>query len=465
MSLTLPASLTLIDPYRAQPLREVALHTPSEVEQRISRARAAQAVWKRVPLAERVREVQHAAQYFEQHAEEIARDVSMQMGKPIRESRGELKTLLARTRYLVGVAAQALAPVPVAGKPGFTLRIEHEPLGVVLDIASWNYPLIVPVNVVVPALLAGNAVLLKHSPLTPLAGQHFERAFRGLSVQDLVLDLVVDDARSERLVADPRVDYVSFTGSVATGRRVYQTASQRIVDVGLELGGKDPAYVAEDADLAFAAENVVEGACYNAGQSCCAVERAYVHARHYQDFLARAETWMRAYKLGDPLDEATTLGPLARREQLALLERHVADALQRGARLVCGGKRAPGLAGWFFEPTLLADVPNEALVMQEESFGPLLPVASVANDDEALARMNDSRFGLTASVWTADAARAERFVRELQAGTVFQNRCDYLDPALAWTGWKESGLGSTLSNFGFLHLTRRKSVHLRTSTT
>jgi acyl-CoA reductase-like NAD-dependent aldehyde dehydrogenase len=456
--------LTLIDPFRAKPLRDVALHTWSEANERVERARRAQAVWRRVPLAERVREVHHAITYFEEHAEAIARDVSLLMGKPIRESRGEVKTLLARTRFMTSIADEALAPVLVPSKPGFSMRIEHAPLGVVLEIASWNYPLIVPVNVVVPALIAGNAVLLKHSPLVPLIGEHFERAFERLSVRDLVLNLVTSNDDAEKLVADPRVDFVAFTGSVATGKRVLRTAAQRVVDVGLELGGKDPAYVADDADLGFAAANVVDGACYNAGQSCCAVERAYVHAQHYDEFLARAAAAMREYVLGDPLDEATTMGPIAREEQLAVLERHVADAVKRGARLIRGGKRPEGLAGWFFEPTLLADVPNDALVMQEESFGPLLPVARVESDDEALAKMNDSRYGLTASVWTQSGERAERFARELEAGTVYQNRCDYLDPALPWTGWKESGLGSTLSKFGFMHLTKRKSLHFRTTT-
>ncbi|MBK7875372.1 MAG: aldehyde dehydrogenase family protein [Planctomycetes bacterium] len=453
--------LQLVDPFRVAPLKDVPFDSFGDVDRKIERARAAQRSWCHVPLAERVREVQHAVQYFAAHEAEIARDVSQQMGKPIREARGEVKTLLARAECMSALAGEALAPVPVPGKPGFTLRIEHAPVGLVLDIASWNYPLIVPVNVVVPALLAGNAVLLKHSPLTPLAGAHFERAFETLSIQGLVQNVVVSNQDAEHLVADKRIDYVSFTGSVATGKRVYRTASQRVVGVGLELGGKDPAYVAEDADLDFAAANVVDGACYNAGQSCCAVERAYVHHAHYDAFLVKAKKALEEYVLGDPLLETTTMGPIARKEQLEVLELHVRDALQRGARLVTGGKRPSHLSGWFFEPTLLADVPNDALVMQEETFGPILPVARVGDDEEALARMNDSRYGLTASVWTKNAARAERFARELQAGTVYQNRCDYLDPALAWTGWKESGLGSTLSRFGFAAFTRKKSIHFR----
>jgi acyl-CoA reductase-like NAD-dependent aldehyde dehydrogenase len=290
---------------------------------------------------------------------------------------------------------------------------------------------------------------------------HFERALAALPDPGVFAHAVVPDERAGALVADPRVDHVAFTGSVRTGRSVYRTASERLIDAGLELGGKDPAYVAADADLDFAAENVVDGACYNAGQSCCAVERAYVQRSVYAPFLERAQRVMARYRLGDPLDEATTLGPLVDRAALERVEAHVADALRRGARLVAGGRRPGSLAGFFHEPTLLADCPDDADAMREETFGPLLPVRAVADDDEALLRMNDSRYGLTASVWTRDPERAERFVRELECGTVYQNRCDYLDPTLPWTGVKESGIGATLSRYGYLHLTRRKSVHLR----
>jgi len=260
------------------------------------------------------------------------------------------------------------------------------------------------------------------------------------------------------MIGDPRVAHVAFTGSVEGGRAVQRAASERFIDVGLELGGKDPAYVAADAELGFAVENLVDGACYNAGQSCCAVERVYVHENLYEEFLERAATAMSAYRTGDPLEEGTTLGPMVRASSVSFLEEQVAEALERGARLVCGGTR---IDDRFFPATLLADCPQDADVMQEESFGPILPARAVAGDDEALALMNDSRFGLTASIWTADASRAERFVRELAAGTVFQNRCDYLDPCLPWTGVGDSGKGSTLSPYGFHHLTRRKAVHLR----
>jgi acyl-CoA reductase-like NAD-dependent aldehyde dehydrogenase len=473
--------LRIVNPYDGALVREVAYDTRETLDAKLERARAAQRKWREIALEERIRQVKSAVEYFRKNADEIARDVTLQMGKPIKEARGEVKTLLARSDYMLSIAPSALATDVLPSKPGFKLRIEHAPLGVVLDIAAWNYPLIVPVNVVVPALIAGNAVLVKHSPLTPLCGLHFERAFESLGVPGLVANVVLANEDAERLIGDARIDYVSFTGSVPSGRKVYAAAAKRLLDVGLELGGKDPAYVAEDADLDFACANVIEGACYNAGQSCCAVERVYVHAKRYDEFLERAKNALAAYKLGDPLDETTTLGPLARKEAPDTLDAQVKDAVARGARVLFGGKRAAqpaanaaahptskGVASarssapsLFYEPTLLADCPNDALAMQEESFGPLVPVARAEDDDDALAKMNDSRFGLTASVWTKDAARAERFARELEAGTVFQNRCDYLDPSLAWTGVKESGIGATLSRYGFHHLTRLKSVHFR----
>jgi acyl-CoA reductase-like NAD-dependent aldehyde dehydrogenase len=454
-------ALQIVNPATGAPLRDVACDSPEEIDPKLERAREAQRRWRAKPLAERVAELRDALEYFRREKETVARDVTREMGKPITQARGEVATLIARAEFMLTLAPEALASERPAAQPGFELRIEHEPLGVVLDIAAWNYPLIVPVNVIVPALAAGNAVVLKHSPKSPAAGEHYARAFATLSEPEVFQNLIVPDAEAGALVRDARIDHVCFTGSVRTGRSVYRAASERLIGVGLELGGKDPAYVAADAELPFAVENVVDGACYNAGQSCCAVERAYVHQSLYAEFLERATLVLQAYRLGDPLEEATTLGPLVDRAALETVEGHVADALARGARLLCGGKRRAGLAGFFYEPTLLADVPQDARVMQEETFGPVLPVRAVRDDDEALARMNDSRFGLTASLWTKDPARVERFVRELEAGTVFQNRCDYLDPALAWTGWKESGLGSTLSRHGFLALTRRKSVHLR----
>ncbi len=454
-------SLAIVDPATGDVLREVATDSHEARDRKLDAAHRAAAAWRRVPLERRIAEVRSALQYFRENREEIAREVTAQMGKPLAQARGELDTLLERAEHMLAIAPETLAPELLPEKPGFVRRIEHEPLGVVLDIAAWNYPLIVPVNVIVPALVAGNAVVLKHSPKTPLTGARFEQAFAKLSVSGVFAHVIVPDAEAGELVLDPRVDHVAFTGSVRTGKSVYRSAAERLIDAGLELGGKDPAYVAADADLDFAAENVVDGACYNAGQSCCAVERVYVHASVYAPFLERAQRVLERYRLGDPQDEATTMGPLVDARALDAVEAQVADARAHGARVLCGGKRWSGARGFYYEPTLLADCPDECLAMREETFGPLVPVRAVADDDEALARMNASRYGLTASVWTKSAERAERFARDLEAGTVYQNRCDFLDPALPWTGVKESGMGSTLSRYGFVGLTRRKSVHFR----
>jgi acyl-CoA reductase-like NAD-dependent aldehyde dehydrogenase len=456
--------LKVINPFDREVLCTLPLHQGRILEKKITGARAGYEQWRCLPLDARARRVELGLNYFREHAEEIARDITHQMGKPVTQARAEVKTFLHRAEYMLSIAKETLAPEVLPTQPGLHLRIEHAPLGIVYDITPWNYPLLTAVNVVVPALLAGNTVLLKPSPLTPLVGLHFERAFgddESSNSVNLVTCLIVTNTQASRLIDDPRINYVAFTGSVSTGMAVYRRAAARLLDVGLELGGKDPAYVAEDADLDFAVEQLIDGACYNAGQSCCAVERIYVHRARCREFLDRAKSLLKNYRLGDPLDEKTTMGPLARREAPRFLESQVNEAVRRGARLLLGGKRLKGTRGYFFPPTLLADVPNDAKVMQEESFGPLVPVASVADDAEALARMNDSRFGLTASVWTTDRERAERFARDLEVGTLFQNRCDYLDPALPWTGARDSGIGSTLSRYGFYHLTRRKAIHLR----
>jgi acyl-CoA reductase-like NAD-dependent aldehyde dehydrogenase len=457
-----PASLLRVrSPFSGELVAELPYDDPPSLERKLAAAQAAFGRWRRAPLSNRCALVARGLEHFRREAEAIARDLTRQMGKPVREARNEVKTCLARAEHMLAIAPAVLAGEALEPLAGFHRRIEHAPLGVVLNIAAWNYPLLIPVNVVVPALLAGNTVLLKHSGRTPLAGLHFERAFSGLGESGLVANLVLTHETTAQLARDPRVAHLAFTGSVEGGRQVAQAAAGRFIDVGLELGGKDPAYVAADADLDFAAENVVDGACYNAGQSCCAVERVYVHERVALPFLEKARAVVARYVLGDPMAETTTLGPLVSEAAVATVERQVDDARRRGARILAGGERPRGLPGSFYAPTLLAGVPEGAEVLAEETFGPLLPVQAVPSDDEAIARCNQSRYGLTASIWTRDRERAERFAREVEAGTIYMNRCDNLDPALPWTGWRDSGRGSTLSRYGFYHLTRRKSIHFR----
>lgn len=453
-------TLKVINPFDHSVVCELDYDSDEHVDAALAAAQLAFRTWSRAPLDERLAHVSQALDRVQGRREEIAREVTLQMGKPLDQARAEVDTLIDRGRQSLAEAPLALADDVLPEKKGFCRRIVHAPLGVVFNIAAWNYPLVIPINVIIPALLAGNAVVLKHSRRTPLTGRSLAAAFDHPDLPGLISNVVVSHERTARLIGDVRVAHVCFTGSVEGGRTVYQQAARRLIDVGLELGGKDPAYVAEDADLDFAVENIVDGACYNAGQSCCAIERVYVHRTLYEPFIERAAELMMRYRMGDPLDEATTLGPLADHRAPEQLQRQVDDALQRGARLVLDGPSLPN-SGNFFAPTLIADAPQAALVMREESFGPLLPVAAVAGDDEALQRMNDSTLGLTASVWTRDADRAERLAGNIAAGTVYQNRADYLDPMLPWTGWGDSGIGSTLSRYGFHGLTRRKSLHLR----
>ncbi|NOY42257.1 MAG: aldehyde dehydrogenase family protein [Planctomycetes bacterium] len=453
--------LTATNPYDQSVVAEIPYDTSEQIQSKAAAAAAAQSQWKLLSLDDRIRIASVGLEKMRESGEKIARDVSLQMGKPLAQAAGELATMFDRAAQIIADAPKALAAdeLPIEG---FTRRIEHEPLGVVFDIAAWNYPLVIPINVIMPALLAGNTILLKHSAKTPLTGLAFDNAFSKLEIPNLVTNLTLSHQQTAQLIGSPQVDHVSFTGSVEGGQRIYQAvAASRLIDVGLELGGKDPAYVAADADVESAATNLVDGACYNAGQSCCAIERVYVHQDVYNAFLEKAQKALMAYQLGDPLDESTTMGPLASRSAPAFLQQQVDEAVARGARLLLGGQISKDQKGNFYPPTLLADVENSAAVMQEESFGPLLPVSAVKDDEEALERMNDSVFGLTASVWTTDRDRAEHMARRLNAGTIFQNRCDFLDPALPWTGWGDSGKGSTLSRYGFYHLTRRKSIHFR----
>jgi len=453
-------TLKVINPFDHSVACELDYDSDERVDAAVAAAEQAFRAWSRTSLDARIAHVREALDRVQQRREEIAREVTLQMGKPLGQARAEVDTLIDRGRQSLAEAPVALADDVLPEKEGFHRRIVHAPLGVVFNIAAWNYPLVIPINVIIPALLAGNAVVIKHSRRTPLTGRALAAAFDHADLPGLVSDVVISHDKTARLIEDARIAHVCFTGSVEGGRTLYQQAARRLISVGLELGGKDPAYVAEDADLDFAVENIVDGACYNAGQSCCAIERVYVHHALYEPFLERAADLLGRYRMGDPLEEATTLGPLADPRAPEQLQRQVDDALGRGARLALDAPSLPS-TGNFFAPMLIADAPQEALVMQEESFGPLLPVAAVQDDDEALRRMNDSPLGLTASVWTRDAERAERLAGEVAAGTVFQNRADYLDPMLPWTGWGESGIGSTLSRYGFHGLTRRKSLHFR----
>jgi acyl-CoA reductase-like NAD-dependent aldehyde dehydrogenase len=456
-------TLLVDDPYTGEAACEVPLADDATIGAALDRVHDAARAWRSSALHERVALCERAVARMETDASAIATDITRMMGKPMAQSLGELRTCAARARTLMAMAESALSDIVLPALSGFERRIVREPLGVVFDLPAWNYPLLTAVNCVIPAVLAGNAVLLKHSPRTPLCSLHFARAFGEAGAPPhLVQPLDCDHPASERIVGDPRVDHVVFTGSLFGGHRIVEAAARRFLHPGLELGGNDPAYVAPDCDLERSVDGVVDGAIYNAGQSCCAVERVYVHRSIYGRFLEMAEPLVRAYVMGDPRSDTTTLGPIAQAGHVAELETQVEDARGRGARVIAGGHRATvGGRGRFFEATLLADCDHSMMLFRQESFGPIVAVMPVDSDEEALARMNDSRLGLTASVWTRDRERARRLAGALEHGTVFMNRCDYLDPALPWSGWKDSGRGVGLSALGFEALTRSKAVHFR----
>jgi acyl-CoA reductase-like NAD-dependent aldehyde dehydrogenase len=456
------------NPYTGETVAERRFLDDSEVEGLVSRAFRAHKGWTKTPLPERIELCERFCQAIEMDAERIARDVTRSMGKPLGQARGEVKTMLARARTLMALANEALRDEPLPAVPGFTRFIRHEPVGVVLAIGAWNYPLLITVNVVVPAVLAGNAVLIKQANRTALCGDAFARAFAAAGAPEgLVTAIDASHETAARIMARPEVGFVSFTGSVRGGHEVYREGAKRFIDVGLELGGKDPAYVAPDADLQHAIANIVDGAYYNAGQSCCGIERIYVHSSVYDRFVEGALAEVRKYKLGDPLDGATTMGPMAQPEAPAKLEAQAEEARAKGGRVLCGGKAARDAAGRgrFFDPCLITDA-NHSMhgLMVEESFGPIVGVQKVADDDEAVKLMNDSPYGLTAAIWTRDQERAFRVGAQIETGTFFMNRCDYLDPMLPWTGVKDTGKGASLSKYGFQSVTRLKSFHLRTQT-
>jgi acyl-CoA reductase-like NAD-dependent aldehyde dehydrogenase len=456
--------INLVNPATEEIFRAVEPTSEAELAAVLERMRAAQLKWRDVPVRERVEICREFVGAFRAAKESVALDITRQMGKPLVQARREVDTTLDRAETMLRLAEPALRDDALPAKEGFHRFIRHEPLGIVLDIPAWNYPLLIAVNVVVPALLAGNAVLIKHSRLTPLCGDAFVDAFRKTSLPpDLVASVHVGHATVGRLVERRAVDFISFTGSVEGGREVYRQASAQLLDMGLELGGKDPALVLEDANFDFAVSNLVDGAFYNAGQSCCAVERIYVMRPLFSRFVDAYVGDVKKYRVGNPEDAATDIGPLAQRKAVELIESQIHQAVSRGARVLTGGERERG-PGYFFQPTVLTGVDHGMSVMMEESFGPVIGIMPVDSEEEAVSLMNDSPYGLTASIWTEDVARGETLAGRTAAGTVYVNRCDYLDPELAWVGIKDSGHGCTLSHLGFLHLTRPKSFHIRTRT-
>ncbi|YBV96569.1 aldehyde dehydrogenase family protein [Phyllobacteriaceae bacterium JZ32] len=455
-------TVKIVSPVDGSIYAERPVASDKALDAAVEAARAAQAAWAETPIAERGRYCLAALEALLAMNDEIVPELAWQMGRPVRYG-GEKGGVEERTRYMVKIAEEALKPVVADDRPGFRRYVKHVPLGVVMVIAPWNYPYLTAVNTIMPALIAGNTVLLKHAAQTLLVGERFQQAFdRAGLPKGVFQNIVLNHAQTERLLASGRIDHVNFTGSVGGGKAIEKAAAGTFMTLGLELGGKDPAYVLPDAHLDHAIENLVDGAFYNTGQCCCGIERIYVHEKLYDKFVDGFIDLTKQYVVGNPLDQATTMGPMAQSRFADLIREQKAEALRKGARAHIEMKFAEDRPGSpYLAPEVLTNVDHQMSVMREESFGPIVGIMKVRSDEEALALMNDSPYGLTASLWTSDTDHAAALGDRIETGTVFMNRCDYLDPALVWTGVKDTGKGAALSAIGYANLTRPKSYHLR----
>jgi acyl-CoA reductase-like NAD-dependent aldehyde dehydrogenase len=463
----MPAIQKTISPVDGRVYVERELASSEEINEILRVARHAQLAWRNVPLDQRVSVLTEFCAEFEKRADRIAEELTWQMGRPSRYAPSEVRGTLERARHMIAIAPRALGDIEVGPKENFTRFVRREPLGVVFTVAAWNYPYLIAVNSVVPALMAGNAVVLKHSAQTPLAAERFAECLKAAGLPAGVFQVVhASHEDTDRMIRDPRVDFVAFTGSVAGGHAVQRAAATRFIGVGLELGGCDPVYVRHDANIEHAIENIVDGAYFNSGQSCCGLQRVYVHHGVYQKFTEGFIELTRKYALGDPREQGTTLGPLVRTAAADGVRTQIAASVNAGAKAALAESAfANSRAGTpYLAPQVLLEVDHRMPVMREEIFGPVAGIMKVSSDDEAVDLMNDSDFGLTAAIWTEDADAALALGNRVNTGTWFMNRCDYLDPALAWVGVKDSGRGCTLSAVGYEHLTRPKSFHMRLKT-
>ncbi|MDQ0394155.1 aldehyde dehydrogenase family protein [Labrys monachus] len=459
------SDIICISPIDGKELVRRPAASAQEIDGAIAAARAAQKEWRRLPIAERSAYVLKFLEAMLASNQEVVPELAQQMGRPVRYG-GEFRGFEERVRYMVRIAEASLAPtVPDDDRPGFKRMIKREPLGIVFVIAPWNYPFMTAVNTVAPALIAGNAVILKHAAQTILVGERFQKAMDAAGVPKGVFqNLVLTHEQTSSLLFRGLVDHTNFTGSVAGGRAIEQAAAGTFMSLGLELGGKDPAYVRADADIDHAIENLVDGAFYNSGQCCCGIERIYVHENHYDRFVDGFVSLTSQYVLGNPLDEATTLGPMANVRFANWVRKQTGEAVAKGATAHIDVAKYPADTGKtaYLAPQVLTNVDHSMSVMMEESFGPVVGIMKVRSDEDAVRLMNDSPYGLTAAIWTQDLDAAERIGGEIETGTVFMNRCDYLDPGLTWTGVKDTGRGAGLSRLGYEALTQPKSYHLRT---
>jgi acyl-CoA reductase-like NAD-dependent aldehyde dehydrogenase len=456
------ASVKLISPIDGSIYAERPYTTDATLDAAIAKARAAQAEWALVPVAERVKLVLGFLEAVLAMNDEIVPELAWQMGRPVRFG-GEKGGLEERCRYMASIAAESLQSFVPEEKAGFRRYIKHEPLGLVLVVAPWNYPFLTAGNTIFPALMAGNAVILKHAAQTLIVGERFQQAYEKSGLpKGLFHNVVLSHEQTEKLIGSGKINHINFTGSVGGGKAVERAAAGTFASLGLELGGKDPAYVREDVKLDHAIENLVDGSFYNSGQCCCGIERIYVHEKVYDDFVDGFIAESRNWTLGNPLEKDTVMGPMAQARFADFIREQKAEALRKGAAAHLNTRDERDREGSPYLPVeVLTNVDHQMSVMREESFGPIVGIMKVRNDEEAIALMNDSPYGLTASIWTRDTERAAAIGDRVETGTVFMNRCDYLDPALVWTGVKDTGKGAALSAIGYDNLTRPKSYHLR----
>ncbi|MEQ3711633.1 MAG: aldehyde dehydrogenase family protein [Tateyamaria sp.] len=424
------------------------------------RARAAQSDWAARPLDDRIALVRAAVAIIGDMNDRIVPDLARQMGRPVRYG-GEFGGFEERASYMADIATEALADITIEDSDAFRRVIKRVPHGVVLVVAPWNYPYMTAINTVAPALIAGNTVMLKHASQTPLVGEDLAEAFHAAGIpEDVFQNVFLDHETTAGLIAAKSFGFVNFTGSVGGGQAIERAAAGTFTGLGLELGGKDPGYVCDDADVDAAAETLIDGAMFNSGQCCCGIERIYVAERHFDAFVEKAIKIVNGYTLGDPLNAETTIGPMAHKRFADEVRAQIAEAIAAGATAHIE-TFAQDDGGAYLTPQILTNVSHDMRVMRDESFGPVVGIMPVKEDAQAIELMNDSQFGLTASVWTKDVARAENIADQIQTGTVFMNRADYLDPALCWTGCKDTGRGGGLSVIGYHNLTRPKSYHLK----
>ena len=454
-------TIKCISPIDGSIYAERPILSRSEADAAVTRAKIAQRKWNMRPIEERIELVKAGVAAIGAMNEEIVPEIAWQMGRPIRYG-GEFGGFNERASYMADIAIDALAPIEIENSDNFRRVIKRVPHGLVLVVAPWNYPFMTAINTVAPALIAGNTVMLKHASQTPLVGERLAKAFHSVGIpRDIFQNVFLDHDTTSALISDRAFDFINFTGSVSGGIAMEKAAAGTFTSIGLELGGKDPGYVMEDANLDAAVETLIDGTMYNSGQCCCGIERIYVIESLFDDFIKKAVAVVNQYKLGNPLDPETTIGPMAHIRFANEVRAQTQEAIKDGAKAHIDPCLFPMDGGAYLMPQILTDVTHDMRIMREESFGPVVGIMSVKNDKEAIKLMNDSKFGLTASLWTEDINRAEAIADRIDTGTAFMNRADYIDPALCWTGCKDTGRGGGLSMIGYHNLTRPKSYHLK----